>query len=163
MAVPALHPQPELSAPPQAASLRRLARLLRMAEGVWTVALVDEPATQQAAIERLAAAVAPVPLVVRSLATAHDPLALVRRLPAGKTAPVVCLTDVGRAFPDLFGYLDLQRDTLARERHRLVLWMTPAECRQLAEHAPNFFSRLSGVFDLAALDAPLALPAATSR
>ena len=131
-------------------TIRRLARLLRQVDGAWAFALVPDRAAQRRLARHVRAAVAPLPMIDLSLSKAKpDPLAPLLELHAGHPAPVVSITNVGAALPELCGYLDLQREVLARLPHRLLFWVTDEECRYLAEHAPNFFSRLSGVFTLA--------------
>lgn len=142
-------------APPAAfdTTLRRLSTLMRMAEGAWALAVADDPATQRRAMRRLEAEVAPLPVLERSLDTpTPDPLPMLRAV--DQESALVSFTDVDRALPDLYGYLDLQRDTLAKQPHRLLVWATPATARRLARHAPNFMSRLSGIFDFSRTPLP---------
>ena len=139
------------SALPGAAApqLRRLARLLRTAEGAWALAVVSDAQERRRALRWLRAELAPLDVVELRLSRgAADPLALLRALPARQPAPVVSFTGVTAAGPALFGYLDLQREPLARLPYRLLFWVSEREHHALAVHAPNFVSRLSGVFAL---------------
>jgi hypothetical protein len=147
---PRLRPHPGRHSRPAAApALRRLARLLCVADGAWALAVVDDLPTQQTALRWLRAELVPVPVVeLRLSPTCADPLALLRQLPPRYPAPVVSFTGVGAALPALAGYLDLQRESLARLPHRLLFWVSEGEHRALALQAPNFVSRLSGVFEL---------------
>jgi hypothetical protein len=127
------------------AALKRMARLLRIAPGAWVVAVAPASARPRL-LARLRSALAPLPIHDQPLdPAAPDPLPIAR----AESAPVLSLSGVGAALPDLGGYLDLQRDTLATLPHRIVLWVTPDELAVLARQAPNFYSRLGGVFALA--------------
>ncbi|MSP13224.1 MAG: tetratricopeptide repeat protein [Chloroflexi bacterium] len=133
-----------------AGQLDRLVTLLRYASGgTWALALYDDPALQEQIIKYLEKTLAPVPVLSEPLGSERaDPLPILQTLPEGKSgSPVVCFTHVETAFPSLFGYLDLQRETLALMSFRLVFWVTDYGWRSLAERAPNFYSRLSSIFD----------------
>ena len=69
-----------------------------------------------------------------------------RELKHEHPAPVVALFDIGGRLEEFCGFLDIQRDSLARYPHRLLIWVNPHERNVLAAHAPNFVLRLSGVF-----------------
>lgn len=132
------------------AELARLVTLLRHASGgVWALALYDSVAIQAQIVARLRTELAPLPVLEESLGPDRaDPLSILQTLPVDEGgAPVVCFTSVEESFPDLFGYLDLQRETLAQTAFRLVLWVTDYGWRTLAGRAPNFYSRLGGLFD----------------
>lgn len=134
------------------APLPRLATLLRLAEGAWAVATYDDRVQQRQLSNELRAAVAPVPVIERSLNHATpDPLAILQALAQkiGRTAPLVSFTGIEQVLPDIYGYLDLQRESLAGLPHRLLFWVAPHTLHELAVHAPNFMSRLSGVFNFA--------------
>jgi hypothetical protein len=77
-----------------------------------------------------------------------DPVSIVRQIAAEVQHPaaVVCFTDVSNTLPELCRHLDLEREELARLPHRILLWVTNHDLRYLAQHAPNFYSRISGVF-----------------
>jgi tetratricopeptide (TPR) repeat protein len=138
---------PESSGDVVASAFTRLTTLLRLAEGAWALAVYEDAAIQRQVIEQLRLALAPLPVLELSLLSrTPDPLAILHELQAEQPAPVVCFTGVGSAFPNLCGYLDLQRESLAQLPHRLVFWVTEYDRHYLAEHAPNFYSRLSGVF-----------------
>ena len=132
-----------------ASELRRLAILLNLAEGAWALALYEDGAVRRRVIVDLRPALAPLALIEVSLA-GHAPDLQAHMQQAAQTAqqpaPVVSFSDLSSAFPALFGYLDIHRETLARMPQRLLLWLTEAERRELARQAPNFYSRLSGVF-----------------
>jgi tetratricopeptide (TPR) repeat protein len=143
---PSLPPDP----PGLDGDLARLLTLLRLVEGAWALARFEDGAIRQRMIDKLRDLLAPLPVLEISLAgAAPDPLALLRDRPVlpDQPAPVVCFTGASAALADLCGYLDLQRDSLARLPHRLIFWVTGYDWRYLAEHAPNFYSRISGVFD----------------
>ncbi|MDH7485790.1 MAG: tetratricopeptide repeat protein [Anaerolineae bacterium] len=140
---------PQVANENQLDDLTRLTTLLHHASGgTWTLALYENAIIQKQIIARLRAALAPLPVLEERLSSDRaDPLPILRALPIDDHGPpVVCLTGVEEAFPALFGYLDLERELLALMPHRLILWVTEYGWRQLAEHAPNFYSRLSGVF-----------------
>ena len=133
----------------RASSLHRLAILLGLAEGAWAFAVFEDGAVQRELVLELRTVLAPLPVLdVSFLKTTPDPLAIVASYAqeCEHPAPVLSFTAVEAAFPALFGYLDLQREALARRPHRLLFWVNEYELRQLAERAPNFYSRLSGIF-----------------
>ena len=132
----------------RASSLRRLATLLRLAPAAWALAVYESRNVQQWMLEELRQAVAPLPVVEISLVQEEvpDPLRIVRRIDAGGDAPVVSFDGLGYRLDELAGFLDIQRDLLATYPHRLVFWASERERRQLAQRAPNFYTRLSGVF-----------------
>ncbi len=131
----------------RASSLRRLATLLRLARGAWALAVYESGDVRRQMVDELRQAVAPLELVeVSLLKGAPDPLRIVRGIDHDGEAPVVSFHAVGRQVADLAGYLDLQRDVLAGFPHRLVFWVDQHDRSQLARRAPNFYSRLSGVF-----------------
>lgn len=139
-------------------ALRRLATLLRLADGAWAVATYKDRAERRHALHHIRAAVAPVPLIEATLSQrASDPLAVLRAVNtrSRSSAPIVSFTGVEQALPDLLGYLDLERDYLAQLPYRLLFWLKPRELHEFARHAPNWMSRVSGVFDLAGELAPL--------
>ncbi|MFN8494068.1 MAG: tetratricopeptide repeat protein [Caldilineaceae bacterium] len=147
----------------RAASLRRLVTLLRLAEGAWVVAVFDSEPVRKQIMAELARRLQPLPCrEISLLGRKPDLLAILQETATGapdgeQEAPVICLNNVGSAFPQLFSYLDLQRETLAGQPQRLLFWMNEHEQRQLAERAPNFYSRLSNVFFFLS-PAPMALP-----
>jgi hypothetical protein len=147
-----------------AVECKRLTTLLRLVPGAWALALYEDAAIQRRIIAQVRAAIAPLPLIEISLVEREpDPLALVRclELPADQDAPVVCFTGVGSALDrGLYSYLDLQRETLAQLPHRLLFWVTPYELQALSQHAPNFYSRINGIFRFPGRSA--APPAASS-
>lgn len=134
------------------APLHRLATLLWLAEGAWALAVYDDPAHRRRLLHELRAAVAPLPVIEVSLAQGTpDPLSVLHTFVQHRAerAPLVSFTGVERALPDLAGYLELERDTLARLPQRLLFWVTPDDVHDLALQAPNFLSRISGIFDFA--------------
>ncbi|MCX7853939.1 MAG: tetratricopeptide repeat protein [Caldilineales bacterium] len=134
----------------RASSLRRLATLLRLAPGAWALAVYESGAVLQQTVEELRRAIAPLALVELSLLqeASPDPLRILLRYDgeAEGDAPVLSFTAVGHRLDELAGFLDIQRDRLAGYPHRLLFWVTEGERRQLAQRAPNFYSRLSGIF-----------------
>lgn len=124
--------------------LARLTTLLRYATtGAWALAIYETIIVQKQITAHLRAALAPLPVLEERLGPDRaDPLPILQALPIDdRGAPVVCLTGVEEAFPDLFGYLDLQRETLAQMDFRLILWVTEYGWRMLSRRAPNFYSR----------------------
>lgn len=122
--------------------MKGMARLLRVAPGAWVLAVAPTSARLRL-LARLRSALALLPIHDQPLdATAPVPLRIARSEPA----PALSFHGVGGALPELGGYLDLQRDTLATLPRRVVFWVTPEECGAFARHAPNFYSRVSGVF-----------------
>ncbi|MBA3946771.1 MAG: hypothetical protein H0X37_19695 [Herpetosiphonaceae bacterium] len=152
MAMQTIHSRRELVHPARRASggISRLTTLLRVADGAWCIAVYRDERRRQALSRQLRAALLPLPLIELSLQnTAPDPLALLQSLPpVAYPAPVVSFTHVGNALPALYGYLDTEREALAQLSHRLLFWLKERELHDLARHAPNFYSRLSGVFHL---------------
>jgi tetratricopeptide (TPR) repeat protein len=132
-------------------NFKRLVTLLRLVDGAWALALYEDTSIQRQMIEKLRAALAPQSMLTISLAgQTLDLLALVQAQPLQPDipAPVICFTRLDNPIREktLPGYLDLQRDQLAQLPHRLILWVRESELRALAEHAPNFYSRISGIF-----------------
>ncbi|MGH9818488.1 MAG: hypothetical protein ACRD6I_20695 [Candidatus Acidiferrales bacterium] len=128
-------------------SLRRLRTLLPLAKGAWVLAVYQDGATLRLMLEALRQSLAP--LLVREVSLLNctpDPLAILRSLPAEESQSVVVFTDIDDALPELCGYLDSQREALARLPQRLLFGVTPDEQHIMAEHAPNFYSRVSGIF-----------------
>ncbi len=131
----------------RASSLRRLATLLRLARGAWALAVYESGEVQRLMVAELRRAVAPLSVVEVSLAReTPDPLRIVRRIDPDGDAPIVSFHAIGQQMADLAGFLDIQRDVLAGYPHRLVFWASERDRRLLAQAAPNFYSRLSGVF-----------------
>ena len=156
----------DLAAIPTWPTFRRLATLLRLAEGAWALALFEDGAVQRRATEELRRILAPLPVIECQLtAQQADPLSFLQGLPTnGQTGePVVVFTGVGAAFPALFGYLDVQREALARLPYRLLFWVDSFERRSLAENAPNFYSRLSGVFLFTGTSSPAGVMASSGE
>ena len=81
--------------------------------------------------------------------TRRDPLAYLDELPpAAQTQRlVISFTGLDQALPELFGYLDYQREAYTQHPHGLLFWVTEDVWRQVMRRAPNFYSRRSGVFD----------------
>lgn len=131
----------------RAATLSRLATLLRLVEGTWAFAVYEDGVVRHEVAGQLAERLAPLPVIeISLLGRTPDPLAILNGLDRSEPPPVVAFTNVGGSLSELAGYLDLQRELLAARRERLLFWVSKWEWQQLAEHAPNFTSRLSGVF-----------------
>ena len=81
--------------------------------------------------------------------TRRDPPAYLDELPpAAQTQRlVISFTGLDQALPELFGYLDYQREAYTQHPHGLLFWVTEDVWRQVMRRAPNFYSRRSGVFD----------------
>ena len=90
--------------------------------------------------------------------TRRDPLAYLDELPPAAQAQrlVVSFTGLEQALPELFGYLDFQREAYAVHPHGLLFWVTEDLWRQVMQRAPNFTSRHGGVFDFRTLAPDLA-------
>ncbi len=150
MAMPTASP-PE--APPgegaDPTALSRLATLLRLAEGAWAFAVFESDEVREGVMERLRRELAELPMVEISLLEKRpDPVAFLERYAVAEegAAPVIFFTALSGVLSKLAVQLDLQREQLARLPHRLVFWVTETDRRRLAEEAPNFCSRMSGVF-----------------
>ena len=81
--------------------------------------------------------------------TRRDPLAYLDELPPAAQGQrlIVSFTDLEQALPELFGYLDFQREAYTVHPHGLLFWVTEDLWRQVMQRAPNFYSRHGGVFD----------------
>ncbi|MBX7233420.1 MAG: hypothetical protein K1X65_03480, partial [Caldilineales bacterium] len=153
-----IHPPPTLGTEAQTmaegvngadSTFQRLTTLLRLAEGAWALAVFEDGAVQRRITAELRTTLSPLPVLERSLVDrGPDPLSILNEITGTdiEAAPVVVFTGVGSALPDLSGYLDTQREALARLPHRLLFWVSDYEKGRLAEESPNFYSRLSGVF-----------------
>ncbi len=128
----------------RSSSLKRLSTLLRLVEGGWALAVYESGSIREQMEEGLGKRIAPLPLRSLSLVgRTPDPLGLIG---AESGAPVLSLHSFANRIADFCGFLDVQRESLARHPHRLLIWATPYEQRILAQTAPNFYSRLSGIF-----------------
>ncbi|MEZ4676028.1 MAG: hypothetical protein R2932_17520 [Caldilineaceae bacterium] len=98
---------------------------------------------------------------------APDPLVLLRQLTTTATSSdtatpiLLAYTGYGDQLSTLCGYLDLQREALARLPHHLLFWGTRATYETFLRTAPNFASRLNGFFSFPG-SAQQAAPAATT-
>ena len=81
--------------------------------------------------------------------TRRDPLAYLDELPPAAQGQrlIVSFTDLEQALPELFGYLDFQREAYTVHPHGLLFWVTEDLWRQVMQRAPNFYSRHSGIYD----------------
>lgn len=81
--------------------------------------------------------------------TRRDPLGYLDELPPAAQAQrlVISFTGLEQALPELFGYLDFQREAYTVHPHGLLFWVTEETWRQLLQRAPNFTSRHGGVYD----------------
>jgi tetratricopeptide (TPR) repeat protein len=135
----------------QGTELAELAALLKHAErGAWAFAVYNTVAVREATTATLRQLVAPLPVHDWTLSpSAPNPLAYLDSLsPAGQTGrAVVFFFEAERAGQALWGFLESQREALARYPHGLVFWVTPAGRRDALRRAPNFWSQRSGVFD----------------
>jgi tetratricopeptide (TPR) repeat protein len=135
-------------------SLTRLAILLNTAEGVWAVCVYNDVKIRERVLKELQDRLTPIPVIEISLLdkdktpNGPDVLAILRALGATPTsaASVISITDLSYDLHSLCKYLELQREALAKFPHSLLLWATEAENKILAEQAPNFYSRLSGIY-----------------
>ena len=81
--------------------------------------------------------------------TRRDPLAYLDELPPAAQGQrlIVSFTGLEQALPELFGYLDFQREAYTVHPHGLLFWVTEDLWRQVMQRAPNFYSRHSGIYD----------------
>jgi hypothetical protein len=122
--------------------------------GAFVVAMYDTILHRQALVAQLRQQVAPQPLFEFTVTPLRPDVHeyLVQMTPQQQQErAVVCIYDIECVWPDAARYLDRQRDVLSAYPHTLVLWIERYTRGPLAQAAPNFFSRHSGVFDLCAL------------
>ena len=131
-------------------TLQRLVTLLNASDtGAWAFALFDNDSGRQRIRHELGLRLS-VPLTDAALDAAHaNPLAFLDALPAAvqRQRLVVSYTGLEAAMPDLFAYLDIQREAYNQFPHSLLFWVTADGWRQVVAHAPNFTSRRRGLFD----------------
>ncbi len=140
-------PGPDEAEAIRQSSLARLTTLLSLVEGAWAVAVFEATDVQRQVVRDLRAQLAPLPIVEISLANrTPDPLAIMTDLDLADQAPVLVFSDLITHADQLSGYLDVQRESLARQPYRLLFLVTQHSRSILAQRAPNFYSRLNGVF-----------------
>jgi len=129
----------------------RLVMVLTHAAQAWVFCLYNTAPMRDAIVDALHARLDPLPVYEFTLSAEQpNPRAYLRQLPpdAADQRAVICFFDAWRAFDANFlGYLDLQREQFWMSPHALVFWIREADRAEIARHAPNFFSRNSGVFD----------------
>jgi tetratricopeptide (TPR) repeat protein len=129
----------------------RLVMVLTHAEQAWVFCLYNTALMRDAIVEALRARLAPLPVYEFTLSAERpNPRAYLQQLPpdAVNRRAVICFYDAWRAFDANFlGYLDIQREQFWMAPHALVFWIRESDRAEIARHAPNFFSRNSGVFD----------------
>ncbi|MEW6097421.1 MAG: tetratricopeptide repeat protein, partial [bacterium] len=76
-----------------------------------------------------------------------NPLELLQHLDSANHL-VICLYDIEKAFPESLGYINYQRENFFKQNWGLVFWITEYGRNEIANKAPDFWSRRSGVFDL---------------
>ncbi len=142
-------------------NLRRLTILLRLADSAWALALYEHGAIRRAVTGELAAALAPIPLIDITIVDTTGSLldTLDEHTVGSNASPIVfSLHSFGERFAEFCGQFDRLRDLLAQRPERLLIWLSENERRELARLAPNFYSRISGVFRFpggpAAVDSP---------
>ena len=136
----------ELADPEIARQADALSLLIRETDsGLLAFALYRSVREQKAAVhalkERL---VLPVVEFILS-AQQKDPVLLLQSIPA---SPRVCVFfyDAEEALPEVAGYVNLQREAFAEVPHAVIFWVREYGLRELAIHAPDFWSWRSGVF-----------------
>lgn len=138
------------------ATIHALATLLRYAEeGAFVAALYNTAAVRDAVMEVLRVRLAPLPVYHFTFTEqSANPLDYRARLPqdALEGRAVVFIYDLYRAGEAMYGYLEVQRENLARYPHSLVFWLTSGEREVMVRKAPNFWSQRSGVFDFTVQD-----------
>lgn len=127
----------------------RLCTLFATAEGSWAIGVCDSAHAREMVEHGLHRAMAPLPVHHLSLLDRPNgleqhlgnfsrelgaPVVLLHPLPVSEELRIFCYN------------LDIRREALARLSHRLLIWADENEWRFIAEHAPNFYSRISGVY-----------------
>lgn len=130
----------------------RLALLLSHTErGAWAFCVYNVASVRDAIVDQLRTRLDPLPVFEFTLSDERpNPRDYLTCLPTNvrEGRAVIVFYDAWRAFDaGFFGYLDLQREQFWQAPHSLVFWIREADRALLARHAPNFFSRHSGVFD----------------
>lgn len=137
-----------------------LERLVLLIQEVWQGAFAVALHDQMSVRRKLTAALRqrlPQPVYEIGL-NEHErnPVDTIQKLEI-RRGSVVSLFDFERASPEVFRYLDLQREILVEAEISLVCWVTPYEHRELAGRAPNFYAFRTALFDFTAaekLEAP---------
>ncbi len=132
-------------------AFRRLVMLLKYAGDVWSLAVFDQHTPKDFLAQELNSELSSTDIVeiqINRLNT--DPLELIMEKVEflNEREILVSFSSISKGFPDLFGYLDIQRETLAELPVKILIWATEFDRILLAKYAPNFYSRLSGVFRL---------------
>ena len=104
--------------------------------------VVDREAAVQALKERLKLPV--MELVLSS--QKRNPVSLLRTVSADERL-CIFFYDVEEALPEAAGYMNLQREAFAEHPHAVIFWVHEYGLREIATHAPDFWSWRSGVFD----------------
>jgi tetratricopeptide (TPR) repeat protein len=126
-----------------------VAKLAR--RGSFVIGLYNTQASRQALVGELRRRVAPLPVFEFSIDPKRpDAYAYIATLmpEQRKARAVVSITNIEAGWDTAPQWLDQQRDKMAAHPHTLIIWIQYNMWGKLAERAPNFFSRHSGVFDL---------------
>jgi len=137
----------EVASPEVAEQVDLLSLLIRDTDSsLLAFALYRSVSEREAAVRALKERL-PLPVVEFTLsAQQKNPVLLLQNLPA---PPRVCVFfyDAEEALPELTGYVNLQREEFAEVPHAVIFWVREHGLRELATHAPDFWSWRSGVFD----------------
>lgn len=138
-------------------ALQRLTRLLRIAESAWAVALYSDMSICQTVINALQNELLPMPAIVLDVGTTRINLSnYLREISKRNEVTIVCLYNFRPLDFGEFGTsLDLRREGLRREKHRLVFWLTPDELKELSMYAPNFMSRVNTIVHFLGSSTPI--------
>ncbi|MCC6605001.1 MAG: tetratricopeptide repeat protein [Anaerolineae bacterium] len=126
--------------------------------GSFVIALYNTPASRDVMVAEIKRRIAPQPLFKYAVSARHsDVYGYIKSLTAEQRQKraVISVTDIEAGWETAPRWLDLQRDRLAAYPHTLILWLQYNLWGKLAEQAPNFFSRHSGVFDLRLTTTPV--------
>ncbi len=148
-----MHPDSPLEI--QTLELGLLTTLLNHAEqGAWVFALSNTVAVRDETVKRLEERLT-IPCYEFTFSPQErNPLHYLDTLPleARKERAAIFFFDIERAFPEVLGYLDLNREWFLRQPHALVFWISDYARGELARRAPNFWSRRHAVFDFSLRD-----------
>jgi tetratricopeptide (TPR) repeat protein len=140
--------------PDQSQQLHKLLTLLSVADhGVFTVVIYDRLVMRRELIVSLHQQLAR-PVYEEGLSAENrNPLEAIGRHKPGP-GDTVCLYGFEAASPEVFAYLERQREALVETQASLVCFVTPFEYRELAKRAPNFYDFRSSLFDFTSAAIP---------
>ncbi|MBI5207678.1 MAG: tetratricopeptide repeat protein [Candidatus Firestonebacteria bacterium] len=76
-----------------------------------------------------------------------NPLKLIQDINITDDHLVICFYDIEQAFPEAIGYINYQREAFFKQKWGLLFLITEFGRNEIANKAPDFWSRRSGVFD----------------